>query len=148
EGPPSSVDIRANNPAPLAATTKGPLEAEILARITPSLPAGVSVTRRLDEIDARARLRAFPIPSAAGNKRRVKIRRASRNDLAVAFMFGIDQGGVEVTWFANHRPVPTLTYFSGNVNLLAKLLQTDAAHDIMKITFVGVFVFNAVDFNV
>lgn len=148
EGPPATVDLRANNPAPLTATTKAPLEAEILARITPSLPAGVSVTCSLDEIDAGSGLRVLRITSATGNNLSVKIRRASNNDLAAALMLGIDQGGVEATRFANHRPVPTSTYCSGNVNVLAKLLQTDAAHDITKITFAGAPAPNAVDFNV
>jgi len=111
DGPTSTIDLRANNPAALTAITKGPLEAEILARIAPGLPGGVSVTCSLDEIDAGTGLRVLRITSATGNNLSVKIRRASSNDLAAALMLGIDQGGVESTRFANHRPVPTATYF-------------------------------------
>lgn len=148
DGPTSTIDLRANNPAALTAITKGPLEAEILARIAPGLPGGVSVTCSLDEIDAGTGLRVLRITSATGNNLSVKIRRASSNDLAAALMLGIDQGGVESTRFANHRPVPTATYFSGNANLLAKLFQTDVAHDITKVTLVGAPTPNAVDFTV
>ena len=148
DGPLSAIDMRVNNPAALTATTKAGLEAEILARIAPGLPAGVSVTCSLEEIDAGSGLRILRITSATGNNLNVKVRRASSNDLAAALMLGIDQGGVESTRFANHRPVPTATFFSSNVNLLAKLLQTDAAHDITKITFTGAPTPNAVDFNV
>jgi phage tail sheath protein FI len=148
DGPMSGIDMRVNNPAALTATTKAALEAEILARIAPGLPAGVSVTCSLDEIAAGSGLRVLRITSATGNNLNVKVRRASSNDLAAALMLGIDQGGVECTRFANHRPVPTATFFSGNVNLLAKLFQTDAAHDITSVTFTGAPAPNAVDFNV
>ncbi|NRF71720.1 phage tail sheath family protein [Aquincola sp. S2] len=56
-------------------------------------------------------------------------------------MLGIDQGGIEATRFANHRPVPTATYSSGDVNVWARLLQLDTAgtpaHDLRSITFSG-----------
>lgn len=147
-GPTVTIDMRANNPTALAATTKAALETEILARIAPGLPAGILVSCSFDEIEAASELRVLRITSATGNNLSVKIRRASSNDIAAALMLGIDQGGVESTRFANHRPVPTATFFSANVNVLAKLLQTDAAHDLSKITFTGAPAPNTVDFNV
>ena len=122
DGPVWTIRMRDNNPARLTATVKRDLEGEILDRISPGLPAGVSVTCSLDEIESGSGLRVLRITSATGNNLSVKIRRTSTNDIAAALMLGIDQGGVESARYANHRPVPTATYFSGNVNVLAKLL--------------------------
>ncbi len=144
DGPFSEIRIRDNDPAPLAAATKAGLEGEILARISPGLPAGVTVTCSLDEIDAGSGIRVLRISSATGNNLSVRIRRASSNDLAGPLMLGIDQGGVETARYANHRPVPTATFFSGNVNALAALLQSD----IVQFAFTGAPAPNTVDFNV
>ncbi len=144
DGPFSEIRIRDNDPAPLAATTKAGLEGEILARISPGLPAGVAVTCSLEEIDVGSGIRVLRINSATGNNLSVKIRRASSNDLAGPLMLGIDQGGVETTRYANHRPVPTATFFTGTVNALARLLQSD----VVQFTFTGAPAPNTVDFNV
>lgn len=144
DGPPTTIDLRANDPAILSATAKLALEAEILARITPGLPAGVSVSCSLEEIEGGTGLRVLRITSATGNNLSVKIRRASSNDLAAALMLGIDQGGIESTRYANHRPVPTASYFSANANILARLLQSA----ITQVTFGSAPSPNAVDFNV
>ncbi len=53
----------------------------------------------------------------------VRIRRATKNDLAGPLMLGIDQGGIEVTRYRELRPVPTATMFTGDVNTLASLTQ-------------------------
>ncbi|MBV9958313.1 MAG: phage tail sheath family protein [Acidobacteria bacterium] len=64
------------------------------------------------------------IVSTTGNQLSVRIRRSTSNDLASALMLGIDQGGIEVTRYSNHRPVPTGTYYSdATVNTLAALTQ-------------------------
>src|SRR5262245_2792562 len=147
DGPVWTIRMRDNNPARLTATVKRDLEGEILDRISPGLPAGVSVTCSLDEIESGSGLRVLRITSATGNNLSVKIRRTSTNDIAAALMLGIDQGGVESARYANHRPVPSATYFSGNVNVLAKLLQTDAAHDITKLIFTGAPAPNEIDFD-
>lgn len=144
DGPYKEIRIRDNDPAPLAATTKAGLEGEILARIAPGLPAGVVVTCSLEEIDVGSGIRVLRINSATGNNLSVRIRRASSNDLAAALMLGIDQGGVETTRYSNHRPIPTATFFTGNANVLAKLLQSD----IIKFTFGGAPAPDSVDFNV
>jgi uncharacterized protein len=146
-GPFTSIDMRLNVPAVLAGTTKVALETEILARIAPGLPAGVAVACSLNEIEVGSGLRVLRITSSTGPNFNisVKIRRASSNDLAAALMLGIDQGGLEGTRFANHRPVPTATYFSDDVNVLARLLQTDVAHDISTMTLTGV---SPIAFNV
>ena len=148
DGPFSEIRIRDNDPTPLAAITKAGLEGEILARITPGLPAGVVVTCSLEEIDGGSGIRVLRISSATGNNLSVRIRRASSNDLAGPLMLGIDQGGVETTRYANHRPVPTATFFTGNVNVLARLLQGGGVSDIVQFAFTGAPAPNTVDFNV
>lgn len=142
-GPYTAIDIR-SNPVALLATTKGGLEGEIAARINPLLPAGITVGCTLDEIDAGTGICVLRINSACANNLSVRIRRATANDLAGALMLGIEQGGIETTRFANHRPVPTATYFSGPINDLAKLLQSA----ITAFTFVGAPAPNSVAFNV
>jgi phage tail sheath protein FI len=152
DGPPKLIDMR-SNPTRMTATSKSGIEGEIRARIMDSAGAGsgITVTCSLDEIDTTQRV--LTIRSATGNNLSVRIRRASTNDLAAALMLGIDQGGIETTRFANHRPVPTATWFSGDVNSWAKLLQVDTVstpnplHDLRSITFGGAPAPNAVDFE-
>jgi hypothetical protein len=149
DGPYTPINIR-SNPTPLAAATKAGLEGEIAARINPLLPAGVTIACSLDEIDGGTGIRVLRINSASGNNLSVRVRRASANDLAGPLMLGLDQGGVETTRFSNHRPVPTATFFSGNANVLARLLQSDASNtdDIISLTFGGAPLPNVADFVV
>ena len=151
DGPPKTIDMR-SNPAPLAGATVADLADELRARIVDIVDSagtgsGITVTCSLDEIEASSERRVLTIKGATGNNLSVRIRRASSNDLATALMLGIDQGGIEGTRFANHRPVPTATYFSCDVNALARLKQRDAADDLRKITFAGAPAPNGVDFG-
>lgn len=66
------------------------------------------------------------ISSDYDNESSVRIIRSSTDDLAGPMMLGLDQGGIEVTRYSNHRPVPTATVcYSTNVNTLAALEQKD-----------------------
>lgn len=57
------------------------------------------------------------LTSNSNDQPNVNIRSAGSNDFASAFMFGIDNGGIEVARFSNMRPVPNGTFFSGgNLN--------------------------------
>jgi phage tail sheath protein FI len=151
DGPPTTIDMQASGlgAIPTTVTAKSALEGAILDRIRPALPAGVAVACSLDEIDTGTGLRVLTIKSATANNLSVKIRRAANNDLAAVLMLGIDQGGIESTRFANHRPVPTATYFSGDVNTWARLLQRDTTntHDLRSITFAGAPAPNAIGFG-
>ncbi len=123
------IDMRLD-PTPLAAGTLAALQTEILGKITPQLPAGTAVGVTLEEIDAGTNIRVLRITANSGNNGSVRIRRATANDLAAPLMLGLDQGGIETTRYANHRPVPTATYFSGAINDLARLLQ-DAFNEML-----------------
>ncbi len=142
-GPYVPIDIR-QNPVALVETTQGPLQNELAARINPLLPAGVTIACVFEEIDAGTGICVLRINSASANNHSVRVRRSAANDLAGPLMLGIDQGGVETARFANHRPVPTATCFSGLVNDLAKQLQ----NAITTITFGGAPAPNAVQLNV
>ncbi|MEW6417486.1 MAG: phage tail sheath subtilisin-like domain-containing protein [Nitrospirota bacterium] len=64
------------------------------------------------------------ISSDVNARSSVRIRRSPTNDLAGPLMLGIDQGGIEVVRYSNHRPVPTATVLTGNINTLAAQLQS------------------------
>ncbi len=136
-----AIDMRATNPAAFAATTKTALEGEIAARINPRLPASLSVSVSLEEIDPG--LYVLRVSSNTARQLGVTIRRATANDLAGPMMLGLDQGGVEVARYSNHRPVPTATYFSGSPNDLAKLLQSN----VDTLTFGGAPAPNVINLN-
>jgi len=142
-GPYVPIDIR-QNPVALVETTQALLEPEIAARINPLLPAGVSIVCSLIEIDPGSGIFVLRINSNSANNHSVRIRRSTANDLAGPLMLGIDQGGIEATRFANHRPVPTATFFSGDVNVLARQFQ----NAITTLTFGGAPAPNAIQLNV
>ena len=82
--------------------------------------AGVTVTIGVDNfatlgVDAAGGV--LRITSNSDDQPNVTIRSAAANDMAAAMMFGIDNGGIEVARYANMRPVPNGTFFSGgNLN--------------------------------
>lgn len=79
------------------------------------------------------------ITSDSTEKLSVNIRPASGNDLAAPMMLGLGQGGLEVAKFSDLRPAPTAMFYSGDINELAKLLQSDTtnANDLVAIKFSG-----------
>jgi phage tail sheath protein FI len=76
--------------------------------------AGLSVSCKFDRVGApAANLGVVRITSATEPRTSVTIRRATANDIAVAWMAGLDQGGIEVARYSNLRPVPNGTAFLG-----------------------------------
>jgi hypothetical protein len=59
-------------------------------------------------------------------------------------MLGLDQGGIEITRYGNHRPVPTATFFTGNINADIAALEQDAFNEIK---FVGAAPPNEIDLD-
>lgn len=93
---------------------------EIARRINVQLDAavtGLSVTCTWEPVHDDYYL--LKITSNTSPQSSVRIQRSSANDFAAPLMLGLDQGGVEVARYSNHRPVPTATYLSGNINSLA-----------------------------
>jgi len=101
------------------------IAAELTNRINAQLgdvETGLAVTCSLEQVHDE--FYVFRITSdQVQPKSSVRIRRARANDLAGPWMFGLDQGGIEVHRHSPFRPVPTATYYSEHVNGLAKLEQ-------------------------
>jgi len=117
------IDMRAN-PTPLSAADAADFPTLMTAlsnKVISQLPPGVTIA--FEQISVHTTFRVLRINSNSGNNQSVRIRRAATDDLASVLMFGVDQGGVETARYANHRPVPTATYFSGDLNALAALTQ-------------------------
>lgn len=141
DGPFIPVNLRAD-PAPLPAPASfADLMTALNGKINPQLPPGVAIA--FEQILVHTGFRILRINSNSGNNQSVKIRRATVDDLASVLMFGTDQGGVETARYANHRPVPTATFFSGSLNTLAALTQ-DAFNEL---TIVGSPTPNVVDLD-
>lgn len=134
------IDLR-QNPAALAGASFAALEAEITGKFAGQLPAGVTIVCNLIDIGGGNRI--LRISANSGNSRSVRIRRATAGDLATPLMLGLDQGGIETTRYANHRPVPTATFLSGDINAVAFLLQ-DAFNELVV---AGAAAPNTVDFD-
>jgi hypothetical protein len=59
----------------------------------------------------------FQAANTGGDKASIRVRRASSNDISVALMLGVEQGGVEPVRWSNFRPAPTASYLTlGPVN--------------------------------
>ncbi len=121
------------DPAPLSAANAGSFAALITTlndkiNTTNQLPTGVNIAFEENLITGTT-FRLLRIKSNIGNNHSVKIRSATTNDFAAPLMFGVEQGGVEVVRYANHRPVPTATYFSGDLNALT-ILPQDAFNEL------------------
>ena len=100
--PASFADV----PAVLTALTN-----EINGQLLP----GEAITIQLPFIDAPANtlgLLRIVSATAAAQRVSVKIRPAQSRDLAGPLMLGVDQGGIESSKFANHRPVPNGTFIT------------------------------------
>lgn len=127
-----TLDMRLDDATPLAAPADYPaLMGALYDKIKAQLPSGVDIKFEQTAIGTTANV--LRIVSNTANKQSVKIRPATANDLAAPLMFGVDQGGIEVTRYSNHRPVPTGTYLSGDLNKLADLKQ----NAFNQITIVG-----------
>lgn len=106
----------------------------ITTTMVPQLPASEAVKCTLEQVGLpAANTWVVRFTSKSDPKLSVKIRKASAKDLAGSLMLGIDQGGIEVTRFAEHRPVPNGTFFKGSANVLASLAQ----NGITQLTFTG-----------
>lgn len=68
---------------------------------------GAAVDVKLPNVSGVGSL--LTITSDSENKSSVRVRRASSNDIAVALMLGVDQGGIEAVRWSNFRPAPTAT---------------------------------------
>jgi hypothetical protein len=74
-----------------------------------------------------------PSPTATQNS--VQVRPSTPNDLAQPFMMGVNQGGIEVTRFADHRPAPTGMYFApAGANGLRDAMDQLAVENISTLT--------------
>jgi len=113
------------------------IEDQIEQRINTLLNAkpdtiGLSVTCELNVVHNDPDTVVLRIISDTEPNLSVRIRRATKNDLAGPLMLGIDQGGIEVTRYRELRPAPTATMFTGDVNTLASLTQN--AFNLIQIT--------------
>jgi phage tail sheath protein FI len=98
---------------------------EIARRINVQLDAavtGMSVTCSCEQVHDEYYL--VRITSNTAPQSSIRIRRSPTNDLAGPLMLGLDQGGIEMARYSNHRPVPTATMLTGNINSLAEQEQS------------------------
>lgn len=92
----------------------GHIATQFQAAISGKFPGAVTVT---EELFGPANHYRFKITSAAGDKISVKVRKGtSGDDLAAPMMFGVEQGGIEITKYTNYRPVPTVTLIGNNMD--------------------------------
>ena len=97
---------------------------EIARRINVQLDAavtGLSVACSWEQVHGEyyvLRITSDTVPQAS-----VRILRSPANDLTGPLMLGLDQGGIETVRYSNHRPVPTATILTGEINDLAGQLQ-------------------------
>ena len=97
---------------------------QLAAKINAQLPPGISIACAPSQVHTGPVTNVVRISSTTGNQLSVRIRSASSNDLAAQLMLGLDQGGIEVTRYSNHRPVPNGTFLTtDNINALASLTQ-------------------------
>ncbi|MDY6979898.1 MAG: phage tail sheath subtilisin-like domain-containing protein, partial [Pseudomonadota bacterium] len=99
--------------------------------------------------------RLLTISSDTGSKESVRVRRAASNDIAAALMLGVEQGGVEVTRWSGHRPVPNASIYNSvlttspgdlsNLNDLAMVAQSTISSMTINATSVMV---NSSTFNI
>lgn len=131
-GPFVPIDLR-TDPADLTGTTVGTMGTSIEGKINPQLLPGDAIAVDVVPISSGGNdYHFFRIRSNSGNNHSVRIRRSSSsaNDIAAILMLGVEQGGVETARYANHRPVPTATYYSGDINEFANLTQ-DAFNELV-----------------
>ena len=121
DGPYTAIDLQADSA--LFSGGSANVATQLGQKINAQLPTGVSIACTTPAVGGGSNLNLIRIASTTGNQLSVRIRRASSNDLAGPLMLGVDQGGVEGTRYANHRPVPTATYYTDPVNGLALLAQ-------------------------
>jgi uncharacterized protein len=142
DGPYSPIDLQ-GAPGAFAGATFAAIAGEFTTKINGLLPPGVTVACSFESVHAGPATRVLRIASTVGNQLSVRVRRSSTNDLAGPLMLGIDQGGIEVARYGNHRPVPTATFYTDTINTLASLTQ-DAFNEL---TFVGAPPPNVVDLD-
>jgi uncharacterized protein len=140
DGPFQLIDLQ-GAPGALAGASHGAIAGELTTKINGLLPAGATIVCSFEQVHTGPATRVLRIASTTGNQLSVRIRRSTTNDLAGPLMLGIDQGGMEVTRYSNHRPVPAGTFYSDSVNTVASL-QEDAFN---LFTFTGSPPPNAVD---
>jgi uncharacterized protein len=121
-GPFTAIDLQAD-PIVFSGGTVA-VANQLAAKITAQLPPGVSVSCLPSQVHASPITTVVRIASTSGDQSSVRVRSASTNDLAGPLMLGIDQGGIEVAKYANHRPVPNGTFLiADNINAIASLTQ-------------------------
>ena len=121
------IDLRADPTWTPFAGTPASIAAELATRINSQLNAavtGLAITPTWPTVHTT--FSVLRITSGVVNPQSsVRVRRSPSNDLAGPLMLGLDQGGIEVTRYSNHRPVPTATVLTGDINDLAELEQQD-----------------------
>lgn len=104
----------------LTSGTKALLANEIATAINLKLGAtvaGLQVACQFDQLGAAAlNTDVLRITSNSGDFSAVRVRRAKTNDLALAMMLGLDQGGIEKVRWSNLRPVYTGSAYVGGPN--------------------------------
>ncbi len=131
DGPYTAIDLQAD--ATLFSGATNTVAGQLGSKINAQLPTGVTIACTAPAVTGVPNTNVMRISSTTGNQLSVRIRRASSNDFAGPLMLGIDQGGIEVTRYGNHRPVPTATFYSDSANRLAALAQ----NAFNQLTFVG-----------
>jgi uncharacterized protein len=118
------VDLRADSTWVPFSGNAAAIAAEITSRINTQLNAVITgLAIHCEWVNVHDDYHVLRIRSDTNPRSNVRIRRSSTNDLAGPLMLGIDQGGIEVVRYSNHRPVPTATMFTGDINELAELQQ-------------------------
>jgi phage tail sheath protein FI len=122
----------------LTATTLNGLGSQLTQRINNNnLPPDEQVTCTLADIGGSRFI--LKITSDTTDNVSVNIRSSASDDLAGPMMLGLGQGGIEVTKFSDLRPAPTAIFYSGDLNELANLVQSDTAttNDLVAMKFTG-----------
>ncbi len=131
DGPYTPIDLQADTTKFVTGdNTLLLIAAKLTGKIKAQLPPGVSIFCSWEPVVAGTSVLRIKSDDAGTNQLSVRIRRSNSNDLAGPLMLGLDQGGIEVTRYSNHRPVPTATFYSDPINTLA-ILKQDAFNELV-----------------
>lgn len=106
----STISVIPSTVADIESELKDLIEAQL-----GTLPSPATVDVSLSTVTDVGRL--LTIESSSGTRASVRVRRSSSNDIAVALMLGVDQGGIELARYSNFRPMATGTLIAPGTGL-------------------------------
>lgn len=102
---------------------------DLADRINSKLGSKYRIECRFEPVDnglgSDGKYRFLRIVSVSDSESSVRVQRGPVKDIAGPLMLGIDQGGIEIVKGSDLRPVPTGIYYSGDVETLSFLSQSE-----------------------